>query len=205
MEKKKKPKNNAGTGTSYYRIPSNFNILQWIDREVESCRKAFEQGVLGALKDVLYYCNEYQKPLPQWAVSGLHSVLNARITGTGKNKRGRNAKWETQYKQDMIDFARANTVQDCIEHGIKWLDVYAVVKELLDGTFASGSENTIAKSYKRYRQRSEKEPFRYKTLKTISFDIHQRLTPERLEILKYIHDIRDSRVSVKVLPKAQKP
>ena len=47
----------------------NFNLNEWVDKQIEQCYTAFEGGNKGAILDVLYYCNEYQKPLPKWAIN----------------------------------------------------------------------------------------------------------------------------------------
>ncbi len=172
---------------STYTCPDN--IDEWVDRELERCHRADEADVEGALSDVLYYCREYQRPLPEWASLKLSSVLKSSLCGNGEKKTGRHAKWIKEYKQDMTDYTRADCVNECREHGIKWSYAYIVASELLEGTFADGSADTIKKSYQRYKRRSAENPYRYIMLLTIRTpDINQRLTPERLNLLNSLHN-----------------
>lgn len=143
---------------------------EWIGSELERCRRAFETGNIGAIEDVLYYCGRHQKPLPQWAYIKLLNITRDFIFRAQQNKKGRNARWITQHRQDIIDFTRAECVQECRTHGFKWhgdkntSSVYEKTSDLLKGTFAEGSEHAIKKSYERYKKRSKENPLRYKIL-----------------------------------------
>jgi hypothetical protein len=159
-----------------------------IDKELLSCKRAFENGNnLGALGDVLYYCSKYKKPLPEWATLALFVIYEDSIRRAMPTKKGRNAAWEKQYIQDMKDLVRAETVEDCLDHDIKWDDVYYAAHRILEGTLDGGGEDAIEKAYKRYKQRSKKEPGRYKILKTIrTHDTGIPLTPKRQEMWKEV-------------------
>jgi len=162
-----------------------------IDKDLLSCKRAFEKGNLGALRDVLYYCGKYKKPLPEWATLALFNIHEDSIRRAMPTKKGRNAAWIKQHSQDMKDLVRAETVEDCLKHGIKWVDVYSAAHSILEGTPDGGSEDTIEKTYKRYKQRSKKEPGRYKILKTIrTHDTGIPFTPRRQEIWEEVESLR---------------
>jgi hypothetical protein len=117
-------------------------------------------------------CKEYPSvPLPSWALD----VLRERHADAYHGAYKRSAKWKRQYQQDMIDFDRAETVQACVEHGTLWKVVYEVASKMLEGTDASGKPDAIEKSYKRFKRRMKKDPFRY----YIPHSIRQRDTGRR--------------------------
>ncbi len=180
MEKKKKDNKSN---------PKDLN--EFVNKRIDDCKSAFENGNLGALLDTLYYCGEYNKPLPEWTTLALLDFVKQYLTGTLPKKPGRHAKWIKQYKADMIDLERAFNVQDCIEHGIKWDDVYGAVQEILKGTIYAGSEDAIEKSYKRFIRRNKQNPFRYQILKMVRpHDSGIPLTAERTKSWEYIESLR---------------
>jgi hypothetical protein len=153
------------------------SIDELVDEELARLKRAFYSGnVFGALRDVLYYCGEYQKPLPRWANLELQQLVDSIYFGTGEKKKGRHSKRWREHKQDMIDFTRAETVIDCIEHNVQWNEAYNVASIILKGTRAAGSADTMEKSYKRYKKRSAETPGRYYLLRTIRLSTEKTLS-----------------------------
>ena len=156
----------------------NDDLTDWLNRQLAAKQRAFSNGNLGALKDAVFYCSKYQHPLPNWAnvallelLSDLHSgdPNKAKANKAKAKQRGRHTRWIRQYQQDMIDMERAETVTECREKGnIAWADVYEAASAILEGSVSEGSAATIEKSYKRYKIRSEAEPYRYHVLRSIT-------------------------------------
>jgi hypothetical protein len=148
--------------------------------ELDSCRRAFEHGNLGAILEALILCAGPDKsrfpgqwakgsrPLPEWLNLALVDFVKDRL-----RRRSRGRSWLDQYDQDMIDFARYNSVLEVRDHGIRWEDAYDIASELLSGSRAEGAPETIRESYRRVTNRSKTAPLRYKTLHTIPFDLKE--------------------------------
>jgi abortive infection bacteriophage resistance protein len=164
------------------RPPSD--IDDWLSQEIKQLRRAFEQGNKIVLYDVMHYCEEYNKPLPTWALQELIKLFDApTFINQGKRKHVM-AKELNRYKRDMVDYVRADTVLECREHKIKWeandkksrRSIYDIVSDLLIGTFACGSASAIEDSYKKYKKTIKTEPFRYKILQSLRLpDTHNPL------------------------------
>ena len=92
----------------------------------------------------------------------------------------------------MIDMERAETVEQCRELEIPWRDVYAAAAAILNGTRATGGEDAMEASYKRYRRRSKKEPYRYHILRSIR-PVDKPLGP-RPDVWNYVHSLKKIRV-----------
>ena len=150
---------------------------------------------MGAVQDALILCCEHKTRFPEWLRIALVDSMRSYVVGVSSKKRpGRHARWITQYKQDQIDFARAEAVKDCVDHGIRWVDAYYAASLILKDTYAEGNEDAIEKSYKRYKRRTEKEPMRYKILRCIRFQkpLLQPYTPERREAWQEVLSLRRS-------------
>jgi len=166
---------------------SSADIDEWLEKEIEHCRIVFEQGNKLALYDVMKYCLDFHKPLPQWALQEIMTLLGApTFIKKGKEKHPME-KELNRYIRDMVVYARADCVLECREHDIKWeandkknrRSVYAIASDLLKGTFASGSATAIEDSYKKYARTIKQEPFRYKILQSFRLpDIHNLLPDE---------------------------
>jgi len=173
--------------------------MDWKERVLQRrlclCQKAFEAGNLGVLQDALMLCCKYKRHLPEWLGIALQQLTRDSLLGISSRKgQGRHARWLTQYKSDQIDFARADTVQECVDHNIRWVDAYYAASLSLQDTFAEGNEDAIEKSYKRYNRRIKKEPMRYKVLSCVRFqkDLMQPYTPERAEVWREVLSLRKS-------------
>ena len=103
-------------------------------------------------------------PLPQWMRNALGNLIIKHVL----LKRGRNGRsWIDQYRQDMIDYARYEHVNEARNQGLSWNNAYSVVYTLLQGSLAAGSESAISGSYKRVCATLKKTPLRYKKLQTV--------------------------------------
>jgi hypothetical protein len=151
----------------------------YIQREFETYRKAFEAGNEWGLADAMTLCKEYPTvPLPSWALNALQERHADAYHGAYK----RSAKWKRQYQQDMIDFGRADIVKDCIEHGTPWKVVYEIASKMLEGCPDAGNPDAIEKSYKRFTRRMKSDPWRYYIPRSIrQKDSGKRATKEYLE------------------------
>lgn len=190
MKATKKKTNDKINPRKFNRNPRVANSLeQLVDQDLQLCKWAFEGGNFGGLQDAVLICEKHFLPLPEWANKAMYALIRDNVYKNIPKTIGRHSKWIKQYKQDMIDFIRADTVSDCIEHAIKWDDVYGVASEFLKGSFAEGSESAIEKSYKRYRQRVKENPERYVILRTIQFNnLHP--SSKSADIYKYIESLR---------------
>ena len=149
------------------RVPRSEALQLRLDR----AERAFQSGVQGALYDALQLCGELHVALPAWVQNALSDVLFARLTNQKEpNARGRCARWFQRYKQDIIDLTRFYKIEDALDHGIRWIDVYFAVSLLLQGTEAGGSAYTIEASYKRFKRRQRNDPNRYYTLRYLRYD-----------------------------------
>ena len=139
--------------------------MEPIERELELKRLAFEAGNLGALLDALIICNQ-ERPLPEWAVLGLIDTFKDVLNKTRDGRR-----WRRRYRQVLIDLERAETVQECRDHGIRWTDgeVYERAAEILTHTksAAVGSARAIEKSYLRVKRNGARNPMEYHILRSI--------------------------------------
>ena len=133
---------------------------------------------MGARRYALTFCKDYSVQLPSWA---LDAAL-ARHADAYHGEYRRTGNWKRQFQQDMKDFARAETVQECREHRTPWKVVYEVASKMLEGTECGGKPDTIGKSYKRFLQRMETEPWRYYIPHSVRGpDSGKRMTKEYLE------------------------
>lgn len=154
----------------------------YIRREFETYRKAFEAGNEWGLADAMTLCKEYPSvALPSWALNTLRERHADAYNGAYK----RSAKWKKQYQADMIDFGRGETVLMLIDKGkyaTPWKVVYDVASKMLEGTPDAGKPEAIKKSYLRYKRRMEKYPWRYYIPRSIrQRDRGRRWTKEHSE------------------------
>ncbi len=145
----------------------------WLKRNIcenmEKFERLYKDGNLGGLSDALLFCELYEIPPPRWLTHALFDILYEHLTGEKKSQRGRHARWITRYRENMVDAWRYEAVTEGIGRGIRWLDVYDEVAELLAGTFAAGSADAVEKSYKRVVQGMRDNPGRYATTATFHF------------------------------------
>ena len=134
-----------------------------MERHLDGSRRTFEAGNLAGLLDALLWCQLHEQAVPNWARDGAIEMVTAQLTGAGiENGKGRHARWITRSRQDMIDYARVDTIEECRENGIRGERAFEAASKILQGTWAKGSPNTMESSLKRFQRRSKKNPLRYK-------------------------------------------
>jgi hypothetical protein len=144
-------------------------INEWVKSELLRLELAYQHGNLGALKDAVYWCREYQQPLPEWANLAIFETINTLALGDKKNA-GKWSAWLRQYQQDMADYEIWSLVDEARSHGAAWADIYSIAGALLtnslEGEKNHPSNETIKKTHQRVGQRLKTESHRYYQLKT---------------------------------------
>jgi hypothetical protein len=89
---------------------------EFIKRELERCRTAFEAGIRVALIDALWLCSERPFLTPGWVIdamlaSTLASLTSKRKTPTPASSAGRAGNDLAAYRLDMMHFERWATVR----------------------------------------------------------------------------------------------
>ena len=171
------------------------SIAEFVKRELEAKQRAYKAGNLGALQDALILCAEHNVTIPQWLAialfdMGKDAMRGEKHSGTHEGK-GRHSKWLQQYKDDMIDFERAEIVMECLEHGIDWDGVYLAAEAILQGGWAEGGPDAIEKSYKRFKKRSKENPYRYHIVRSVRLP-KDNFGP-RPEVWEYIDRLRGNK------------
>jgi hypothetical protein len=125
----------------------------FLARELGSAQRAWKQGNERGLRQALLLCERFHRPLPRWATAGLLSLLDGEKAV--KNWTGRHARAATASAEDMKHFTRWDAVREMRDRqpelasiASTWDATYAAVAELLEGSEAAGTEETIARSYK---------------------------------------------------------
>lgn len=149
----------------------------------------------------LKHSEVFEKPIPDALGKKLLSLIDdghkmvPERTEHEKNRsirtarqKGQQARWIQQYKDDRIDFFRAETVQWLRdEYGLKRHIFYAAEK-LLDGTVAAGRDEAIKKSCQRFKKRYAENPRRYLELRTVR--IAADFLPDKAAVWKRIEKLR---------------
>jgi len=141
-----------------------------INQRLQECERAYRYGNLGAVLDGIYWCNEGKIPHPEWLNIAVSQIVASYLKGEKLRRRGRQARWPTQYVENQVDYARHEAVLECIDHGIQWLHAYAKAADLLQGQFGEGSEDAIEKSYKRVNINLKLCPGKYYILHSIRIE-----------------------------------
>jgi hypothetical protein len=116
--------------------------------QLAACEKAWRAGLLLAVTKGLEICRLYRQPPPGWIVGAVAKVVKERMT---KFERRR-------YRQDLIHYERFDAVRELRERrhelaklgdnrGASWERAYDAVSDLLKGTRAAGSADTVKASY----------------------------------------------------------
>jgi hypothetical protein len=146
------------------------SIDQWLADKLSRLEEVYQAGNLGALKDAIYWCREYQKPLPEWANLALKDTINSLAKGDKDTPKAWK-KWFRQWRQAMADYSVWSDVKDVREHGSDWEQIYNITAGIQANSIPEkDTANTIEKAYKRVKRRMEENPFQYYLLKT--FQIH---------------------------------
>ena len=152
-------------------------MADFIARELAAKERAYNDGNLGALRDVIQLCGEHEQPLPGWATKAL-------LLGGDKQGEGRHGNWLEKYRDDMKDLERYETVLQCRDYDIPITKSYQAAALILEGSYAGGSAETMRAAFKRVIERQDKEPGRYHILHTIRPELKtaQPRTERRAEI-----------------------
>lgn len=149
----------------------------WLNDRLALLESAYKSGNLGALNDVVFYCNEYKKPLPEWAVIEITKTLYGLSIGNGKPPKSW-AAWFKTYKQDMADFENYDNVIDAREHGATLKEAYDIASILTNG-FEKSIHATRDAYLKVSKRIKTDEKYRYLLLRTFpsgkSKHIHKKL------------------------------
>ncbi|MDT4331191.1 hypothetical protein ACQE3D_15670 [Methylomonas sp. MS20] len=148
--------------------------------QADQLEEAYKTGNLGALKEMVYWCDHENQPLPKWAANGLYDAVNA-LTTDNKLKLKSWRDWFKKYRQNMKDFEIYDTIKEArgeyLELGddrkpVAWSDVYEVAGAIIENQPPENleiSENTIKKAYQRVINGLEENPLQYKILHTFQF------------------------------------
>ena len=137
-----------------------------VDHMLDHLHEVYKSGNFAGLYDAVAICQKLALPLPMWAGEATLNTFGAFINPDAPKKRGRHSRWITDYKEDIIDYIRAETVKIHREHyGILSEKVYdaALLTLCIDDPGAAKAESAgaIKKSYSRYVKRSKENPHRY--------------------------------------------
>ena len=183
-------------------MPSSINDL--IEHELASLGRAYSVGTLGAALDAAELCFEHDHPQPEWVRRALFDMAVCAITGDSKYK-----KWARRYRRDMIEFMRFEAVLEargqCSDESRPIArrkqnnntDGYRVAALILQGTDATGSQDSMERSYKKVRRAKRTAPLRYLVLSNFVqrlTGLHpekdaQPLTSRRIRVWKQIRQV----------------
>ena len=165
----------------------------WLNDQLNQLEFVFRSGNLGALKDVVYWCDKYNKPLPKWATSAIHETINS-LAKNDKTILQKWSGWFKEYTQAMKDYCIYSDVKESIEHGLSWGNVNTTVSLLISNKTEDESgkkENTISSTYKKVQKvlegKVEKHPYKYYQLKTFVYKNNSPILT--LESHKYIKNM----------------
>ena len=162
------------------------DVLNAFNRHNQRLEKAYNAGNLGAIEDMVYWCNKYQQPLPKWAIPVLFETINS-LSMDNKPALKAWRKWFKEYRQNMIDYGVYELVLEAREHGSTWSDSYAIAAAIdSNKTEEDGGSksNTVEKTYKRVKERMAANPMQYCILQT--FLPISKTTPTNRNIWDFI-------------------
>jgi len=158
-------------------LPDNY-----FRRELALFHRVFSSGNEAGLLDVLEFCKRFSLPLPEWATDAC--IVRQREFIAGDDKR--HAEWKSQYRQDMIDMARAEMVRECRDHKAKWREAYEFASEFLAGTEYEGRPGAMKDSYLKYTDTMKTNPLRYYISNSSFLRLPERRTPINLKTVKWL-------------------
>lgn len=165
-------------------------------REIASCHRAFAAGMLPALYEALYLCDEKKRPVELWMLRAMRRLMVAVFTGRMGEGPGRTGNAIARFRNDMKHFYRWDMVTmirrkqteyreqmdelrklDLTEEQWRsldlrnpcrsWEDAYELAAEELRGTPAFGSPATMKRSYQ-YVERNSRDPQQGPRFKVLS-------------------------------------
>ena len=124
---------------------------------LEACRKAWDAGNRAAALDALDDCAQLGGPPPPWLVEAARAVFV--WAASQRQGPGQYSTAKARAAMDAIHYERWEAVIELRgrrrellmrwsdDRGMTWEKCYAAVAEMLEGTPAAGTEETIKRSY----------------------------------------------------------
>jgi hypothetical protein len=108
------------------------------------CEMAWRAGVSAAVVDAISWCRLFQRPPPVWLEYAVADIA----------KRQRTKAEAKRHYEAMVHYTRWDTMVQLCEwrKRLSWERRFEIASDLLAGTGAAGSPDTIAKSYKRVQR-----------------------------------------------------
>ena len=91
------------------------DLKAYHEKELNGCKRSFEAGNIGALLSAIHYCRSDNLTAPQWLLDASYDLLVEAIRHVKFGKPGRARSPFARFRQDMIHFARSDTVQEVRE------------------------------------------------------------------------------------------
>lgn len=143
-------------------MTGNSDLRAFISKEIAIKERAYNSGCLGALGDVVEFCNRMDVPLPDWAAKEVLRSLAMLAEGNTKPWKS----WWRRYKKDMKDYEVYEEMGRAREQGAEWKDIYDITASIVDNRITETRTEGVKKAYKRTKKRMEEEPYRYHLLRT---------------------------------------
>jgi hypothetical protein len=141
-------------------MTAHSDVVEWLTKELADCEIAYRDGILVALIDALWLCDEMPAITPNWVLAAARKAIAKGLVRSAKGKRGRVGNPVAKYRADMVHFERwasvgyarrkqrgspRSTTRQAL--GATWDDAYNWTSAYLRGTFAQGSAGAIKDSY----------------------------------------------------------
>jgi hypothetical protein len=94
---------------------------------------------------------------PRWLLDRAATVVDSCDTGERTGRRGRHARSATQTRDDIADLMRFRVVEWIRQRGATLDECFAEAAQRLSGTIGGGSEEAIARAYRRFKRRWNSE------------------------------------------------
>jgi len=160
------------------------DLKEFLSWDLGHLERAFATGNKGAVLDAVVLCLEHRIIFPEWLGLGVIDAVKGNLDATPAGRR-----WLRRFRQDMIDFERAEEVLQGREHGLHWSEAYALAAVALRGTRVAGSEDAIQKSYQRFKRNGKRGTYRYRVLNMVHLREAPRSEPQRREFWEYMNVI----------------
>jgi len=126
---------------------------EYINRRLLICERAWRDGSTVALQDAVSVCRQYRRALPDWASEAISAALGAAQKGGVKRRRGERTP-ATAHRENIKHYARWDAVREIRDRldeladiASTWEETYGAAADILAGTAAAGSAETMKASY----------------------------------------------------------
>jgi hypothetical protein len=132
---------------------------EWLTKELDKCETAYREGVVTALIDALWICNEMPAITPHWALAASQEEILKGFVRSAKGGKGRTANPVAKFRADMVHYERWLNVLYARRKqagrslgggnnplGTTWDDAFRWASVHLRGTFAQGEPGAIKDS-----------------------------------------------------------